>query len=364
MSDSSVLAAVNVGGKIELREFARPEPSVDSALLRIEAAGICGSDVKHYESDSHLNCIMGHENLGVIEEIGAAAASRWGVDEGDRVLLEEYVPCWHCEWCLVGEFRLCLNSDFRQNSAALRFGRTPITVPPQLWGGYSQYLYLPPGSVLHPLDRAISGRHAAMSLPIANGIQWCRTEAGISAGSSVVILGPGQQGLGCALAAIDSGASTVIVAGKASDEPRLKVARALGVHHTVDVDREDLSATVEEVTSGRGVDAVVDTTSGSTNVLDSALPLLKRKAGIVVLQGGSPAGSFPLEILSSKYATVKIARGHSHRAVEQSMALIASGRHDLDLMATHVFGLSELDQALRLPVQDAAAIHITIDPWI
>ena len=364
MGSPTVLAAVNLGGEVELREFERPTTAADNALLRIEAAGVCGSDVKHYESDSHVNCIMGHENLGVIEEIGAVAAHRWGVEQGDRVLLEEYIPCWHCEWCLSGEFRLCLASDFRQNETALRFGRTPITVPPQLWGGYSQYMHLPPGSVVHPLSRAVPARHAAMTLPIANGIQWCRTEGGTSAGSSVVILGPGQQGLGCTLAAVDTGASCVIVAGKSSDEPRLDAAHRLGAHHTIDVDRTDLSKVVDEITAGKGVDAVVDTTSGGTNVLETALRLLKRKGGTVVLQGGRPSGSFPLDMLSSKYATIKMARGHSHHAVEQAMALIDSGRYDLDLMSTHVFGLGDLDQALRLPSQDASAIHITIDPWM
>src|SRR5256885_16585163 len=105
-------ASVNVGpGEFEVREFPIPDDiPEDSALLKIEACGICGSDLnglrgRHGSAEgeaavfSRAPHIMGHENLGIIDRIGKKAAEKWKVKEGDRICLEEYVPCGACEYC-------------------------------------------------------------------------------------------------------------------------------------------------------------------------------------------------------------------------------------------------------------------------
>jgi len=333
----------------------------------VEAAGVCGSDVGAYRRTDKGPRILGHENVGYIAKAGSAFARRWGVKEGDRVAIEEYLPCGHCEWCLQGEFRHCAATDVFSNPDALRYGNTPITTPPGLWGGHSQYLYMPPATVLHKVPDRVGADEAAMALPLGNGVQWAVVEAGAGPGKSIVIMGPGQQGLGCVLAAKAAGADLVIVVGLSHDQRRLEVARAFGADFTVVADRQDVRERVKEISAGLGVDAVVDTTSASAaEMVPLAIDLCKRKGGRIVVQSiGGVIADFPIERLARKYITMKAARGHSYASVELALQRIASGKYPLDLMCTHTFDLTGVDMAIRSTGGEGlpGAIHVTVRPW-
>ena len=95
--------------KLEPRDLPLPEIDDDSALLRVEACGICGSDYEQFEGvlRTPMPVIPGHEPLGTIEAIGDRAARRWGVDAGDRVAVETMLSCRFCEPCLGGRYHLC-----------------------------------------------------------------------------------------------------------------------------------------------------------------------------------------------------------------------------------------------------------------
>ena len=100
----NVLAAVRVGPrKTEIREFPMPDIAPDAALLKMEVAGICGTDAKLYgEPPSSAPVIMGHENIGYIAKAGSEFTKRKGFREGDLVFLEHYVSCGKCQWCHQG----------------------------------------------------------------------------------------------------------------------------------------------------------------------------------------------------------------------------------------------------------------------
>jgi len=124
------------------REFDMPEIPEDGALIKVEIAGICGSDVKNYAKPIQ-NVIMGHENVGVIAKAGNKFLKRKGVKEGDRVLLEHYLPDMTCEWCHQGEYRHCEATDWHTNPNAIRYGYTSADVAPHLWGGFAQRQFEP-----------------------------------------------------------------------------------------------------------------------------------------------------------------------------------------------------------------------------
>jgi threonine dehydrogenase-like Zn-dependent dehydrogenase len=361
-------AAVQTAVKTtEVRDIPLPEIPEDAGLLRVLAAGICGSDIPMYASDQIIPRILGHENVGTIERIGEVARRRWGLNVGDLVALEEYLPCGHCIDCRSGEYRSCLETDSRSTAGALRYGSTSLDVAPALWGGYSQFQYLHPRSVFHRVPEGVEPRIAAMALPLGNGFQWAYLDGGAGPGQTVVVQGPGQQGLACVIAAKAAGASTVICTGLARDERRLEAARRLGADHVVMVDREPLTEAIARITRGAGVDLAIDVSSGgASEVIGGALAALKKRGKLLVAAyKRKTLNDFDLDLIIRKQITLRGVRGHSYKSVELALDLMARKTVDLSVMSTHHFGLGDVDHALRLVGGELpeTSIHVTVLPW-
>lgn len=364
-----VLAAVRTGpGRTEFREYPMPEIPPDGALLKVEVAGICGTDVKMYRQPQMDGpVIMGHENIGRIAKAGRQFTERKGLKEGDLVFVEHYLPCFRCDWCHQGEYRHCAATDWRYNPEALRYGYTSAERAPHLWGGFAQYMFLPWNAVTHRVPDNVSAELAGIATPLSNGIEWALYDCKVGYNTTVLVLGPGQQGLAQTVACKQAGASLIIVTGKSADKARLEVALELGADHVVDVDREDPLARVREITGGAGVDVVLDCTAGAgREPVVLGIEALKRRGGTLLVQGEFPTfPDFPIGRMTSKGITLRSARGHSYRACELALAQLASGRFPLQRLTTHTYGLPETDLAIRSVGGQGpdGVIHVSLMPW-
>ncbi|MCL6563895.1 MAG: zinc-binding dehydrogenase [Firmicutes bacterium] len=347
----------------EIRELPTPPIPEDGGLLKVEVVGVCGTDVSWYE---HLQkpMILGHHVVGYVAAIGRQAARQWGLREGDRVAMEEYLPCGRCTFCRTGRYRLCEATDSRKGG--LRYGATPLEVEPGLWGGFAQYLYLHPHAVMHRMPDAVPPVEAALTLPLSNGFEWMVIEGQVGIGKSVVIQGPGQQGLACALAAKAAGADLVIVTGRSSSLRRLELAKQLGADHVINVQTENLVERVKELTGGEGADVVLDVTSGGTEPILQALQIAA-KGGTVILGAykyeAIPA--FDSDLVVAKTLTIKGVRGHGYQSVEMAVECIASGRFPMSLLNSHNYRLADTDLALRTASGrgEPNPLLVTVSPW-
>jgi threonine dehydrogenase-like Zn-dependent dehydrogenase len=364
-----VLAAVRVGpSKTEIRDYPMPDVPDDAALMKMEVAGICGTDVKLYKTPPTKSpVIMGHENIGIIAKAGREFIRRKGFKEGDLVFVEHYVACGKCEWCHLGQYRHCENTDWRRNPDAIRYGYTSAEKAPHLWGGFAHYVYLPWNSVVHHVPKGVTPELAGLVTPMANGVEWSLFDGGVGYNSRVLIQGPGQQGLSQTVICKQAGASLIIVTGTSKDRARMEVARELGADFTIDVEKEDPLARIMDITGGKGVDVALDCTAGAGTIpILLGVEALKRKGGTIVVQGEMKEfPNFPLEKVTVKFITIKSARGHSFKACELALAQLASKRFPLEKVTTHRFGLKDVDLAIRSVGGEGVpdVIHASLMPW-
>ena len=242
--------------------------------------------------------------------------------------------------CRTGHFRYC----WQTQRGGLRYGSTPMSVSPGLWGGYSQYLYLHPGAVIHRLPDSGPAHLMAPFLPLSNGVSLAIDYGGVRLGSSVLIQGPGEHGLCAAMAAHAAGAACIIVAGLSIDDGRLDIARRLGAHHTVDVEREDLVARVKDITGGEGVDVVINITGAGTNTVQQGLACAGTLATIVL----SDAGEERLDLawFGRRDLVIKSSNGHSYESVEQAIQMIVSGEFPIAELSTTPYPLNQASEAI------------------
>ncbi|MCZ6502913.1 MAG: zinc-binding dehydrogenase [Gammaproteobacteria bacterium] len=342
-------------------DIAIPDIDDASALIRIEACGICGSDYEQFEGVLHtpMPAIPGHEPLGVIEKIGDIAAQRWGVDKGDRVAVETMLSCRHCDPCLNGRYHLCDNRKI--------YSYIPLSEDPGLWGAYSQYMFLHANTIVHKIDPDLPPEIAVMFNPLGAGFRWAVEMPQAGPGDTVVVMGPGQRGLASIIALREVGVEDIIVTGLAADAKKLELAKFYGAKYTIDVDNENPVHRVKEITSGKGADIVVDVSSYATKPVADALHLVKAGGKIMLagVKGFKPVEDFVSDLIVMKEVTVQGAIGVTSTGYKKAIKLIESGRIDLSRMHTHDFGLEDAELAIRTlarEVEGEESIHSCLIP--
>jgi threonine dehydrogenase-like Zn-dependent dehydrogenase len=364
----TVAAIIQTGPRsLEMAEFARPRIGDDDALVRVEACGICGTDVEQYRGeldgviDLRYPLIPGHEPVGVIEEIGRDASARWGLGVGDRVAVEPFIPCGGCMPCLTGGYEHC-----RGWPRMMSYGFISTDVAPAIWGGFATHLYLHPKAVLHRVPEGIAPDVAVLFNPLGAGVRWGVTLPRTTIGATVVVLGPGQRGIAAAIAAKVAGARLVIITGLTSDRHKLDLALELGADVAVDVEREDLVPRVRELTGGAMADVVLDVTANATQPVVDAVDLV-RPGGTIVLGGlkGTDVPRFPSDKVVLRGITVLGARGVTAPAYREALDIIASGRFPLERLRTHTFALADAERAIQVlagEVPGALPVNVVIRP--
>ena len=330
--------------KMTMRSLPLPDVGPDEGLIRIEMAGVCGTDVKFWSGSlaAPYPIILGHEILGEIAEIGDVAAKRYGVRHGDRVLVAGNA-CWSCRWCRAGDYRFCPN--------ARAYGtRTPITEPPALWGAMSEYMYLAPGSIVHRISSDIPAETAVSIALLANGIEWLKLKGGATMGHRVLIQGCGPQGLAAAVVAREVGARQVIVTGLARDAARLELARALGADHTIVADETDVVAAVTQLTDGELADVVLDV-SGSPAAIQASTEVVRTLGTLVLggLTGKDTRTSLALDRLIWQGIRVQgvFTKGEVAYQAAIDLAARAGDRYPIDRIVSHRYALDDAELAIQ-----------------
>jgi len=332
--------------RLELRDLPIPKIGDDDALLRVEACGICGSDAEQYEGVLPVPypLIPGHEPLGIIEEIGDAAARRWGVDVGDRVAVEVLLPCGHCRACRGGRYQVC-----RGRGGMFGYSYIPLSRPPGLWGAYADYMYLDPASIVHRIRPDLPPQIAVLFNPLGAGFRWAVEIPRTGPGDTVLILGPGQRGLASVVAARAAGADEIIVTGLSRDAEKLALARELGADHTINVEEEDGRRRVKEITAGRGADVIVEVSANAAQPVAEALHYAATSARVVLagVKGFKSVPDFVSDLIVVKEISIRGAFGVTSRGYESAIRLIESGRVPLAKMHTHDFELEQAELAIQ-----------------
>jgi threonine dehydrogenase-like Zn-dependent dehydrogenase len=349
---------------LELRDLPIPDVTDETALLRVEACGICGSDVEQYAGvlPAALPLVPGHEPLGTIEAIGDRAARRWGVNVGDRVAVETLIPCGHCPACRAGRYQVC-----RGRGGMFAHGYVPLSRAPGLWGAYAEFMHLDPFSIVHRMRKDISASLAVMFNPLGAGFRWAVELPRTGPGDVVLVLGPGQRGLASVIAARAAGAEKIIVTGLTRDAAKLALARELGADHTIDIETEDARRRVRELTDGHGADVVVEVSANAPEPVAEALHYVAMGGRIVLagVKGFKAVPDFVSDLVVVKEATLLGAFGVTSHAYAAAIRLIESGRVPLARMHTHDFALADADEAIRTLAGEtpgAASIHSCLLP--
>jgi threonine dehydrogenase-like Zn-dependent dehydrogenase len=381
MPAPGVLAATLVKpGKYEIREYPLPEPAAGCVLIRMEMSGICGTDKHTFQGYTaqyggrqlEFPIIQGHENVGTIAAIGGDGKytdfEGVALHEGDRVVVGANVACGECYYCRHDFPYYCCEkmTDYGNNLSAKN--------PPHLFGGWSQYMYVVPGSFLVKVPDDLPSEVAVLTeiFAVSVGLDRAKQMSAFPNESfrfddTVVVLGVGPLGMCFLMKARMLGAGTIVAVDKS--EFRLNFAKRLGADFAVNVgtmSKEERLRMVKDLTHGRGADMVIEC-AGVPEAVPEALELL-RVGGLLVEAGNfSDLGEVPISPhrhICAKNARILGVGGEEPAAYGPGMRQMARymKNYPLQEFVTHRYGLRDVDVAMKKSVE-ADSMKVVLEPW-
>src|SRR5580692_11326152 len=381
MAAQGVLAATLVKpGQYEIKEYPLPEPAAGCVLVKMELSGICGTDKHTFQGYTtqygsralEFPIIQGHENVGTIAAIGGNGkyADFEGIPlhVGDRVVVGANVSCGQCYYCRHDfPYYCCENTtDYGNNLSAKN--------PPHLFGGWSQYLYVVPGSFLVKVPDDLPSEVAVLTeiFAVSVGLDRAKQMSAFPNESfrfddTVVVFGVGPLGMCFLMKARMLGAGTIIAVDLS--DYRLTFACRLGADHSLNAansTQAERLAFVRELTHGRGADVVVET-AGVPQVIPEALEML-RMGGLLVEAGNfSDLGDVsinPNRHLCTNSIRIIGVGGEEPGAYGPSLRqMVRYMKHyPLQDFVTHRFGLRDVDAAVKKSIEPDS-MKVVIDPW-
>ncbi len=333
---------VKAPGRMELETFELKKTPDDHVLVKTNVTSVCSTDIKVLKGNTPVGqypVIMGHEIAGEVVELGKKAHHLYDFKPHDKITIEPYIACGKCEHSRSKHYyHYCNHGGIYGISLA-------CDKPPHLYGGYSEYFYLKPGSLVHRQNKNMADSAASISSVVANGVRWIKTLGQVTFGESVVISGPGSQGLCSLAAALHSGANPVIVLGKNGDEKRLELAKEFGAHHVINVDQQNPVTTVLELIP-EGADVVVET-SGTSEGIQAAIQIVRR-VGRIVNIGISGGVETPIKFDDLVWKSVSIINGLGQAGnVDDAMKLIDTGKFPFEKINNFTYRLEDLAKAIE-----------------
>lgn len=344
------MRAVTFQAPGEVRVEERPEPEVGEptdAVVRVEAGGVCGSDLHIYHGRVQIEpgFTLGHEYVGTVLSAGDEVSS---VAAGDRVLGCYCTACGECFFCERGDFHKCDRGRV--------FGHGKVLG--SLQGAQADQVLVPNADLtLRKVPEGLSDDVALFAGDVMGTGYHAARSAEIEPGSSVAVLGLGPVGL-CAVQAAKADGAAEVIAVDTVDE-RLRLAEGFGAR-AVHLTDDDPRGAAKEVSEGRGVDAVIDAV-GHPDALAMACKLA-RKAGTVVATG---VYAEPLElhmgIVWLKALTLRTGHANVIRHVDPVLEKLVSGELDPSPLVTHHMSLDDAPEAYAV-YDRREALKIVLNP--
>lgn len=340
-----------------LEEVPVPVPGPGEALVKVEAVGICASDLKCYHGAAKFwgdenrpawaetDVIPGHEFVGEIVSIDDEAAARWNVAVGDRVVSEQIVPCWKCRFCLRGQYHMCAPHDLYGFKR-----RTP--------GAMASFMIYPAEALVHKVSKDLPAAHAAFAEPLSCSLHAVE-RAGITFDDVVVVAGCGPIGLGMIAGARAKSPAHVIALDMQPE--KLALAKECGADIVIDIRSEDAEKIVKDLTGGYGADVYLEGT-GHPTAVPQGLNLL-RKLGTYVEYGvfGSDV-TVDWSIISDDKELDVLGAHLGPYCWPAAIRMIESGVLPMDKICTHQLPLADFQKGLDLVGSGAESVKVSLIP--